>query len=119
VTTNGLHPKEQVSRNDDIKSHEYLDLDKGVMENIKHLIYKRGIKDTFMRGYGDTSHAKLEKIGKETIYTTIRGTSLKFYKIQNFSIKQVRLNKDGKPEPAGSKKGTSKPKGAINVSFFA
>lgn len=51
------------------------------MENIKHLIYKRGSTDVFIRGYGDTTHAKLEKMGKETIYTTTRGTSLKFYKI--------------------------------------
>ena len=100
-----------VIRKETLKAHEYLDIDKGAIETIKHLIYKRGKKDVFMRGYGDTDHAKLEKIGKETIYSTIRGTSLKFYKIQDFSIKQTTKNEGGKWD--------KKPDGAVNLSFFA
>lgn len=78
-----------VERVAQLKKKESIALDAGTMEDVKHLIYRKGdaepfLRDAFMRGYGDTDYAKFEMEKNEVLYVTKRANSLKYYKISDF-----------------------------------
>lgn len=72
-----------------------------ILRETKHLIYKRGVPEVFMRGYGDGNHGSLQRINDQDVYVTSEGGAIKYYKIQDFSITEIssktRRGQDKKP----------------------
>lgn len=106
-----------------LKNKEKLERDAGKMELVRHLIYRKGeteplLKHAFMRGYGDTDYAKFETLGKSVLYVTKRENSLKYYKIDDFSLKELILDNKGAVLDA-NEKGITKPIGPVNLAIYA
>ena len=111
-----------VERVSELKKKENLAADVGKMEDVKHLIYRKGeaepfLKDAFMRGYGDSAYAKFEVEKNEVLYITKKNFSLKYFKIGDFQVKQIRIE-DKSNSAATQPTMIDKPRGPINVAFY-
>lgn len=73
---------------------------KGLLREIYHLMYKRGEKTVFMRGYGMDGHTTLENVPDHgTFYVCNEINSFKVYKLQPITLTELRDPNELKRDP--------------------